>query len=81
MFSEKDNDLHKKYEKVANNKRNDFDFGHTFASEILQEYKLENAIVLFRPPHLHAKFEDPFLAMTNKDENVYNIEKFIDDNQ
>lgn len=81
MFSEKDNDLHKKYEKVANNKRNDFDFGHTFAPEILQEYKLENAIVVFRPPHLHAKFEDPFLTMTNKDENVYNIEKFIDDNQ
>ena len=81
MFSEQDNDLHKKFVKAANNKRNDFDFAHTFAPEILQNYKFENAIVLFRPSHLHAKFEDAYFAMTNEEENVYNIEKFIDENQ
>ena len=67
--------------KAADSKRNDFEFAHTFAPEILKNYKFENAIVLFRPPHLHAKFEDPFLPFSNEDENVYNIEKFIDENQ
>lgn len=73
--------MHKKFDKAANSKRNDFDFAHTFAPEILESYKFENAIVLFRPPYLHAKFEEPFIAMTNQEENVYNIERFIDDNQ
>ena len=67
MFSEKDNDLHKKFDKAANNKRNDFDFAHTFVPEILQNYKFENAIVLFRPSHLHAKFVigDIFATINN----------------
>eukprot|EP00112_Aurelia_sp_Birch-Aquarium-sp1_P016266 Seg3673.1 transcript_id=Seg3673.1/GoldUCD/mRNA.D3Y31 product="Protein disulfide-isomerase A3" protein_id=Seg3673.1/GoldUCD/D3Y31 len=81
FFSEKDNTLHKRFEKVASNKRNDFDFGHTFAPEILQHYKYENAIVLFRPVHMHAKFEDPVAVINNEEESVYNIEQFIDVNQ
>ncbi len=81
MFSEADNSLYKKFEKAANSKRNDFDFAHTSAPEILEHYKHKDAIVLFRPAHLHAKFEESSVAMTNVEENVYNIEKFIDMNQ
>ena len=81
FFAEKDNTLHKRFEKVANNKRNDFDFGHSFAPEILQHYKYENSIVLFRPVHMHAKFEEPVAVINNEEESVYNIEQFIDVNQ
>ena len=73
--------MHKRFAKAADNKRNDFDFGHTFAPEILKHYNYENAIVMFRPPHLHAKFEDPFVAITDPEESVLNIERFFDDNQ
>ncbi|XP_065060543.1 protein disulfide-isomerase A3-like [Rhopilema esculentum] len=81
FFSEEDNTMHKRFAKAADNKRNDFDFAHTFAPEILKHYNYENAIVIFRPSHLHAKFEDPFVAITDPEESVLNIERFIDDNQ
>ena len=73
--------MHKVFAKVADKKRNDADFAHTFAPEVLQNYKFENVVVLFRPSHLHAKFEDPFVVMKDLDENEDNIDKFIDNNQ
>jgi len=81
LFTEQDNELHKKFAKSAGNKREDFDFAHSFAPEILEHYKHKDAIVIFRPPHLHAKFEESSLAFANAEENVYNIERFMDDNQ
>ena len=73
--------MHKKFAKATDNKRDDFEFAHSFAPEILEHYKHNNAIVIFRPPHMHAKFEDSSLAMTGVEENIYNIERFMDDNQ
>lgn len=82
FFTEKDNSLHKVFDKASGNKRNDFNFAHTFAPEILQHFKYENAVVLFRPPHLHAKFEESAIAVpSDVDETVLNIERFLDDNQ
>jgi len=43
--------------KAADQKRNDFAFAHTEDDAVMEKAEHKDAIVLFRPKHMHAKFE------------------------
>jgi len=74
-----ENDLHKQFMKVADQKRTDYNFAHSTDTEINKEYQHHDEIVLFRPKHMHAKFEDPKEVLSNKEANVNQIKDFIDE--
>ncbi|XP_067001320.1 protein disulfide-isomerase A3 [Anabrus simplex] len=56
-FFESDSDLKSAFLKLADKLREKVRFGHSSDKEVLKKFGHTNAIVLFRPPHLHNKFE------------------------
>jgi protein disulfide isomerase family A protein 3 len=57
FFSE-GSDLKEKFLAAADEKRNNYGFSHTSDDAIMDHAGHKDAIVLFRPKHMHAKFED-----------------------
>lgn len=77
FFSSEDS-FSKKFLKAADQQRENYMFAHTFDSEIAGEHA--NSIVMFRPKHMHAKFEPASYSFTNADASTLDIVKFYDDN-
>lgn len=76
-----DGALKDRFLKAADQKRNDFNFAHTTDSAILEKAEHSDEIVLYRPKHLHAKFEDPKVVLGNKDASTFDITEFMTKNQ
>lgn len=58
-FFTSENDAFKAFTKAADSNRNDFSFTHTTDKELCAKHNHEDVVVLYRPKHLHAKFEAP----------------------
>jgi len=80
FFSE-ESDLYKQYMKVADQKRSDFAFAHSLDADINKDAGHENEIVLFKPKHLHAKFEEPKEILNDQSATAGDIVRFIDEKQ
>jgi len=78
FFSE-ENDLYKQFMKVADQKRTDYSFAHSSNADINNEIGQNDQIVIFRPKHLHAKFEDKKEVLDNKDASTADIINFIEE--
>ncbi|XP_075063951.1 protein disulfide-isomerase A3 [Mixophyes fleayi] len=73
---------HNEYLKAANTLREKYRFAHTGESELVDKYDSNGeGVVLFRPPRLANKFEDPSVAFP-ADEKItsHKIKTFIQDN-
>lgn len=75
-FFEKESDLKATYLKLANKLREKVRFAHTSQKDILDKHSVTDNIVLFRPKHLHNKFEADNLKYDGEDSQEA-IEKFI----
>jgi len=78
-FFEKESDLKAAFMKTADKQREKVRFAHSTNSGVLSKYGVEDAIVLFRPTHLHNKFEDNEVAYAGKP-NYDDINQFIKKN-
>lgn len=56
-FFEKESNLKAEFLKVADKLREKTAFGHSSTKEVLDKQGVKDGIVLFRPKHLHSKFE------------------------
>lgn len=57
-FFEKESDLKGNFLKLANKLREKVRFAHTTNKDILKQYSVKDNVILFRPKHLHNKFEE-----------------------
>lgn len=57
-FFEKDSNLQEEFMKTANKLREKVRFAHTSNKALLDKFDVKDDIILFRPKHLHSKFED-----------------------
>jgi len=80
FFSE-ENDLYKQFQKAADQKRSDFAFAHSTDAGINKDAGHENEVVLFKPKHLHAKFEEPKEVLSDENARTKDIIRFIDEKQ
>jgi len=79
-FFTKDGALKERFIAAADQKRNSYTFAHTEDAAAMEEAGHKDDIVLYRPKHLHAKFEDPKVAMGNPNAATNEIITFIKDN-
>lgn len=78
-FFSDENDFYKKFMKAADQKRTEFNFAHSLDTDINKQFDFNDAIVIFRPKHMHAKFEDAKEILTNADVNTNEIKLFIEE--
>lgn len=78
-FFEKESDLKAEFLKVADKLKEKTAFGHSTNSEVLKKQNVNDGIVLFRPKHLHNKFE-PNSVQYDGPASKESIEKFITEN-
>ncbi|PSN47365.1 Protein disulfide-isomerase A3 [Blattella germanica] len=57
-YFEKESDLKGAYLKLADKLREKVNFGHSTTKAVLEKQGHKDAVVLYRPKHLHNKFED-----------------------
>jgi len=67
--------------KAADQKRNDFAFAHTTDDAVMEKAGHKDVIVLFRPKHMHAKFEDPSVVLSDADASSEDIVLFVKKNE
>lgn len=79
-FFSGENEVSKHFQKAADKKRTDFNFAHSMNSEINEKYGHNDVVVLFRPKHLHAKFEAQHEVLSSA-ASVDDILNFIDEKQ
>ncbi|KAJ8955403.1 hypothetical protein NQ318_003501 [Aromia moschata] len=65
-FFEKESDLKAAFLKIADRLREKVRFAHTSFKELLDKEKVKDAIILFRPVHLHNKFEEKSIRYHGK---------------
>lgn len=75
-FFEKDEDLKTEFMKIADEMRDDYYFAHTTSEEILADLGHKDQVVIFRPAHLHSKFEPNKEVFTGMVDAFY-IKKFL----
>lgn len=80
FFSE-DSKLKATFLKAADQKRNDFMFSHTTDDSIMEKAGQKDVIVLYRPKHLHAKFEESTVVSSESDASVEDIVLFLKKNE
>ncbi|XP_075216151.1 disulfide-isomerase A3 [Lycorma delicatula] len=78
-FFEKESDIKAEFLKIADKLREKWSFGHSTASAVLKHQGLKDGIVLFRPKHLHNKFEQSFITYDGPPSKD-SIEKWITEN-
>jgi len=69
-FFEKESDLKAAFLKLADKLREKVRFAHSSLKEVLDKQGLKNNVVLFRPPHLHNKFEDNFVVFKGSNDKL-----------
>jgi len=67
--------------KAADKQRNDFMFSHTTDEAVMEKRGHKDAVVIFRPKHMHAKFEDASVVMSDADASVDDIVDFVKKNE
>ncbi|XP_065836430.1 protein disulfide-isomerase A3-like [Oscarella lobularis] len=67
-FFAQEDDLHKAFMKTADKLRESFRFAYSTAAEVLDEYDYRSAIVVFQPPRLHSKLDDPKIRYPGKED-------------
>jgi len=81
-FFGSDNALMKNFMKAADKKRNDFSFAHTSDESVTEKAgQVKDTVVLFRPKHMHAKFEDAAVVLSDADASVDDIVEFVKTNE
>jgi len=65
-FFEKESDLKGVFTKYSDQQREKFRFGHSSDPDVLAKVGEKNAIILFRAPQLHNKFEPDFVKFEGK---------------
>jgi len=80
-FFDSDQDLKKNFLKAADKERNNFMFAHTTDKAVMEKRGNTDVVVLYRPKHLHAKFEDPSVVLSNAKPSVDDIVNFAKKNQ
>merc|ERR1712168_612986 len=81
FFSSAGDRLNKNFMKAADQNRNDFAFAHTIDEGVMEKSGHKDAVVLYRPKHLHAKFDEPAVVLDDGTANVNDIMTFIKANQ
>jgi len=76
-FFDSETDLYKRFQKAADQNRRDFNFAHSVNPDINKKAGHENVIVLYRPKHLHAKFEKPEEILTDASSSTLDIKNFV----
>lgn len=79
FYKQSDSDVAKQFQKAADALNEEFRFAHSSNEDVLEKYKYENHIVLFRPKHLHNRFEDGELKYGGE-ATLAKIKKWINDN-
>lgn len=74
-FFEKESDLKGNFLKLASKLRERVRFAHTSNKDILKKYSVSDNVILFRPKHLHNKFEDNHVKYDGEGESM---QDFID---
>jgi len=77
FFTPSSKRLQANFLKAADQKRNDFAFSHTTDEAVMEKAGHKDVIVLYRPKHMHAKFEDPHVVLSDENANVNDIAAFI----
>lgn len=81
-FFSSDSDLSKSFMKAADKKRNDFAFAHTTDESVIEKAgQVKDTVVLFRPKHMHAKFEDASAVLSNADASADDVVDFVKNNE
>jgi len=65
-FFEKESDLKGVFLKYADSQREKLRFGHSTSADVLKKQGETDAIILFRAPQLHNKFEPNFIKFDGK---------------
>jgi len=78
FFNSESDSFAKKFLKAADQQRENFAFAHTFDSALAGDNA--NSVVMFRPKHLHAKFEPTSYSFTNAEGSTLDLVKFYEDN-
>jgi len=77
-FFGKESDMKKTFLKYADKMREKLRFGHTSAKEILDKQAEKDGVYIFRPPHLHNKFEDSFVKFEGT--GIGELTEFVSNN-
>lgn len=77
-FFKKDSDLKKTFVKYADKMREKLRFGHTSAEQVLNKQSEEDAVYIFRPAHLHNKFENSFVKFEGS--GIGELTEFVKNN-
>merc|ERR1711953_153266 len=80
FFAGNDN-LKSSFLKAADKTRNDFSFAHTTDEAVMEKRGHKDAVVIFRPKHMHAKFEDASVVLSEGDASVDDIVSFVKKNE
>lgn len=76
FFGEDSSDLYGAFMKAANKNRETWSFAHSLDSAVNEKYGYSDKVVLFRPKHLHNKFE-PALVVFDGETIDKAIEAFV----
>jgi len=76
FFSGGDEDLEKAFKKAADGLREKYTFAHTSNAEVMENFGHKDEVVLYRPSHLHSKFENNKEVYSGSADDFY-IEKFL----
>jgi len=79
-FFANDGSLKERFLSAADKQRNNYAFAHTLNGGIMEKAGHKDAIVLYRPKHLHAKFEDSKVILNNPSATTGDIASFIKTN-
>lgn len=79
-FFSTDGALKERFLSAADEKRNNYAFAHTMDSAVMEEAGHKDVIVLYRPKHMHAKFEDPKVVLDDLSATKGQIGEFIKKN-
>lgn len=75
-FFKSDDELKSQFLKTAGELRDKHRFAHTTDEAVMEEYKHNDQVVLFRPPRMHTKLEDSEVTYTGN-ADIFYIKKFI----
>lgn len=79
FFGEASSDLEAEFKKLADAHSNDFKFGHSQASAVLEKYGQKDAVVIYRPKQLQSKLE-PATVKYEGGANLQKMKQWITDN-
>ena len=80
-FGAADSTIMKTFAKTADKLRQEYNFAHTSAEEVMTKLGQKEGIVLYRPKHLANKFEEGSVVYFGKSDDKAAVAAFIADNR